>query len=599
METKNTSGSATKSQQVAETTTKNNPPGDTEEEEGPPLPEDRLEGRDSVEARLAAWFEKSEWPLRLTQIKAKGYGMTASSDIEHGQVVMSCPPYVFVPYETRKKNVCAYCFKMFKPDPENVDKSQDIQNKPAKKLPDLPNTDSQTGSKDVTANKDNTSKESSKEEPTQPKNENTSSDNIDKGITTKEDIKEPLASDKDNKDKTDDTNKGDNAVKVAGSDSVTSEKETNKTDNTNKGDNVVKVAGSDSVPSENKTDNTNKGDNAVKVAGSASVPSDTVKSSMADNKEGANNTSNTKVDADAEDDDNDTDNDDADTDDTDDSDDDEIEEFRPDESRPCSHCAQVWYCSEHCQNLDLEEHSNYECLALKNLDVKWAKDYYQYCDDLITDVRLLIRALNKRQVSIDVQPEEADLDDFTEQYGHLISNKECYSQDVLLSLRGVAQLVNYLMPEEAQIEEDELLDIYCKHRVNMFGIWGDAGECLGYGVYPRASFFNHSCWPNVTFYKNKTKRSPYLDFVTVYAIPKDTEVCISYIDISEGLKPRRHTLKDKYFFHCECDRCSYQEMNPDALDPYYDPQYYTDDNEEDQKKNQNPDNKKKKERFQK
>jgi len=533
METKNTSGSATKSQQVAETTTKNNPPGDTEEEEGPPLPEDRLEGRDSVEARLAAWFEKSEWPLRLTQIKAKGYGMTASSDIEHGQVVMSCPPYVFVTYETRKKNVCAYCFKMFKPDPENVDKSQDIQNKPAKKLPDLPNTDSQTGSKDVTANKDNTSKESSKEEPTQPKNENTSSDNIDKGITTKEDIKEPLASDKDNKDKTDDTNKGDNAVKVAGSDSV---------------------------------------------------PSDNVKSSMADNKEGANNTSNTKVDADAEDDDNDTDNDDADTDDTDDSDDDEIEEFRPDESRPCSHCAQVWYCSEHCQNLDLEEHSNYECLALKNLDVKWAKDYYQYCDDLITDVRLLIRALNKRQVSIDVQPEEADLDDFTEQYGHLISNKECYSQDVLLSLRGVAQLVNYLMPEEAQIEEDELLDIYCKHRVNMFGIWGDAGECLGYGVYPRASFFNHSCWPNVTFYKNKTKRSPYLDFVTVYAIPKDTEVCISYIDISEGLKPRRHTLKDKYFFHCECDRCSYQEMNPDALDPYYDPQYYTDDNEEDQKK---------------
>eukprot|EP01121_Diplochlamys_sp_Union-15-3_P000214 TRINITY_DN1020_c0_g2_i3.p1 TRINITY_DN1020_c0_g2~~TRINITY_DN1020_c0_g2_i3.p1 ORF type:complete len:409 (-),score=57.91 TRINITY_DN1020_c0_g2_i3:87-1313(-) len=387
-----------------------------------PLPENRLEGRDSFEGRLATWFEQSEWHLRLVQLKGKGYGMIASDDIEKGSVVMSCPPYVFVPYETRKTNVCAYCFNMFAPDPEGIDKTQDMTSPPS----------------------------------TQEVAKETSKSSTDKKM---EDI-------------------------------------------------------------ESKKDNIGEHNKAV----TASVTSE-----------------------------------------------------ESSEARPCQFCEEVWYCCDQCQNSDLEEHCNYECQALQKLDVKWVKDYYQYCDDLITDIRLLIRAINKRQISLDTQNDAKDLDDFTEQYGHLISNKECYSQDVLSSLRGVIQLANYLLPDDVQMDEDELLDLYCKHRVNMFGVWGDSGECLGYGVYPRASFFNHSCWPNVTFYKNKTSKSPFLDFVSVYSIPRGTEVCISYIDISEGLKPRRFTLKDKYFFHCECDRCSFQEKNPNSMDPYNDPQYYTDD----------------------
>lgn len=65
--------------------------------------------------------------------------------------------------------------------------------------------------------------------------------------------------------------------------------------------------------------------------------------------------------------------------------------------------------------------------------------------------------------------------------------RECYAPDVLESLLGIVQLANYLMPEGTEMDEDKLLDVYCKHRVNMFGIWGDVGECLGYGVYPRGA----------------------------------------------------------------------------------------------------------------
>eukprot|EP01120_Amphizonella_sp_Union-15-10_P002565 TRINITY_DN1285_c0_g1_i1.p1 TRINITY_DN1285_c0_g1~~TRINITY_DN1285_c0_g1_i1.p1 ORF type:complete len:457 (+),score=77.94 TRINITY_DN1285_c0_g1_i1:83-1453(+) len=440
------------------------------------LPEDRLEGRDTVEGRLATWFEHSEWPLRLTQIKAKGYGITSSRNLPANQVVMSCPPYVFVPYETRKRNVCAYCFKMFKPDPENVDKSQDIGASPKP----LPPTPSEAGN---------------------PSSEN----DIPKSENQQE---SSLASLKD-------LIKAQNVEQETPSAGVPTEKKTSD-------EQINSVENSVPVDLSHQQDTNSETPAPAKVS---EIPSAV-------------------------------------------NDDSPLNESEP---RCCPFCTEIWYCCETCQISDMEEHYNYECLALQNLDVEWTKDYYQYCDDLITDVRLLIRALNKRQISIDIQSENEDLDNFTAEYGHLISNKECYSADVLLSLRGVVQLVNYLMPDEAQMDEDELLDIYCKHRVNMFGIWGDAGECLGYGVYPKASFFNHSCWPNVTFYKNKEKLSPHLDFLTVYAIPKNSEVCISYIDISEGLKPRRHTLKDKYFFHCECDRCMYQELNPNSPDPYYDP----------------------------
>jgi hypothetical protein len=245
----------------------------------------------------------------------------------------------------------------------------------------------------------------------------------------------------------------------------------------------------------------------------------------------------------------------------------------------CEHCHEIWYCSEECQQMDAEEHNHNECRSLANMDVKWAKDYYQYCDDLITDVRLMIRVANKRSLELTKIAAVAaatksttppSITEFDQEYQLLISNKDCYNEETLASLRGVVQYANYLMPPEIQIPEDDLLDVYCKHRVNMFGLWGTTGECLGYGVYPRASYFNHSCWPNTTFYKNTEHRIPHMDFLTVFPIEgSDEEVCISYIDISTDLASRRNTLLDKYFFHCTCERCVWQEANPTEPDPYH------------------------------
>lgn len=243
----------------------------------------------------------------------------------------------------------------------------------------------------------------------------------------------------------------------------------------------------------------------------------------------------------------------------------ENEEPEIDELLNCPNCKEVWYCNEECRLADLPEHGCHECPALAKFDIKWAKDYYSYCDDLVTDIRLLLRAMNKR-----FWQQANGINEYEEEYQLLISNMSCYKEDVLASLRTIVQYTNYLLPDHIIVPENELLEVYCKHRVNMFGLWANGGECLGYGVYPRASYFNHSCWPNTTFYKNPDLKVPHMNFLTVWPIEKEgEEVCISYIDISAGLRERRDTLLDKYFFHCTCERCMLQEISPQEPDPYY------------------------------
>ena len=148
---------------------------------------------------------------------------------------------------------------------------------------------------------------------------------------------------------------------------------------------------------------------------------------------------------------------------------------------PCSGCNQVWYCSEKCRENDVE-HNYWECKALANFDIPWAKSYYGYCDDLVTDIRLLVRLMNKRKIEID-----NGINEYEPEYGLLISNLSCYDQETLTGLLGIVQFANYVAPDEIGMDEEALLEVYCKHRVNMFGLWAVNGECLGYGVYPRGT----------------------------------------------------------------------------------------------------------------
>jgi hypothetical protein len=92
---------------------------------------------------------------------------------------------------------------------------------------------------------------------------------------------------------------------------------------------------------------------------------------------------------------------------------------------------------------------------------------------------------------------------------------------------------------------------------NSFGIRSledDGSEFFGYGCWPAASYFNHSCAPNV----EKKRVGRVWEFRTGKDMEVGEELCITYLSgeerkLSRG--KRMLTLKRNWGFDCGCDRC--------------------------------------------
>ncbi|KAF8932665.1 hypothetical protein BGZ47_011254 [Haplosporangium gracile] len=102
---------------------------------------------------------------------------------------------------------------------------------------------------------------------------------------------------------------------------------------------------------------------------------------------------------------------------------------------------------------------------------------------------------------------------------------------------------------------------------NSFGIRDSSDELLGFAVFPRASFFNHSCRPNIQKKRRQsshTVRTRQMEYWSTTVIGEGEECCISYGDISTDVMERRARLEDMYFFWCSCPRCSEEEKEEKA-----------------------------------
>lgn len=88
---------------------------------------------------------------------------------------------------------------------------------------------------------------------------------------------------------------------------------------------------------------------------------------------------------------------------------------------------------------------------------------------------------------------------------------------------------------------------------NSFGINDDFAEELGYGIWPEASFFNHSCAPNIS--RRRVDRQ--WVFEVYKDVPAGAELCISYIRGDEllPLVERKERLRSGWGFECVCSKC--------------------------------------------
>ncbi|CAF3717439.1 unnamed protein product [Rotaria sordida] len=123
-----------------------------------------------------------------------------------------------------------------------------------------------------------------------------------------------------------------------------------------------------------------------------------------------------------------------------------------------------------------------------------------------------------------------------------------------LKISTLEKLQPYIIPSIIR-------SIIGKSLTNAFGIWSidepDGNkEFFGYSLYPSASFFNHSCNPNLI----KIKKGAKIIFKLSKNIKKNEELCINYGNsINDDLEIRQKDLKE-WFFDCLCERCV-EEMN--------------------------------------
>ncbi|TFK50366.1 SET domain-containing protein [Heliocybe sulcata] len=98
--------------------------------------------------------------------------------------------------------------------------------------------------------------------------------------------------------------------------------------------------------------------------------------------------------------------------------------------------------------------------------------------------------------------------------------------------------------------------IFNRDAGNSFGIWQlpymDESEMFGWGVWVDASYFNHSCSPNLV----KKRSGRVFSFLTTRPIEAGEELCISYGNVNDDVITRRKRLWDGWWFWCGCTRCA-------------------------------------------
>lgn len=131
---------------------------------------------------------------------------------------------------------------------------------------------------------------------------------------------------------------------------------------------------------------------------------------------------------------------------------------------------------------------------------------------------------------------------------------------LLISYTNIYKFVRLVSPPcfLTFVTPSNIRGILGRSLTNAFGIWSpitaenEEQEFFGFGVYANASYFNHSCDPNI----EKIRKGYKYQFLAARDISVGEELTISYgIRNSDDVVQRRNCLKE-WFFTCGCTRCA-------------------------------------------
>nr|POE59271.1 putative protein lysine methyltransferase set6 [Quercus suber] len=151
-------------------------------------------------------------------------------------------------------------------------------------------------------------------------------------------------------------------------------------------------------------------------------------------------------------------------------------------------------------------------------------------------------------------------EDWTDGMSSLTMDGQPYSStgDLTMHCNSFLQLMSILPETLASVDQSEICQIMvAAGSHNAFGIRSggeDLEEYMGYAIYPSASYFNHSCEPNI----KKRRVGNRWEFSAARDVPQGEQCCISYLGGDEkdlDLASRRARLENVWAFRCMCIRC--------------------------------------------
>nr|XP_004296999.2 PREDICTED: histone-lysine N-methyltransferase ASHR2 [Fragaria vesca subsp. vesca] len=211
----------------------------------------------------------------------------------------------------------------------------------------------------------------------------------------------------------------------------------------------------------------------------------------------------------------------------------------------CPSCSHHRFCSPNCLSAALSSsHTPWVCQSLAKLR-NCPSPLSAHPADRQVQARFLIAAYNLAAVSPS-------------------------SFQLLLTLQGEPQdsaeaqflhsLISTLCPPPQLFSVELTAALLAKDKLNAFGLMEPPSETglrssRAYGIYPKASFFNHDCLPNACRFDYVDEGSTEITVRMIHDVPEGREICLSYFPVNEPYSSRQRTLAEDYGFVCQCDRC--------------------------------------------
>ncbi|KAG8379905.1 hypothetical protein BUALT_Bualt07G0137800 [Buddleja alternifolia] len=222
----------------------------------------------------------------------------------------------------------------------------------------------------------------------------------------------------------------------------------------------------------------------------------------------------------------------------------------------CPNCsAASIFCTPKCLSIALTtSHSQFVCQALRRLCAADSPLLHHHHHDRHLQARFLVSAYNLAMVSIS---------DF---HTLLSLQGEPYIDDASVFLHSlISSICGLLNLGEFRFSVELTAALLAKDKLNAFGLMEPFDQdkersVRAYGIYPRASFFNHDCLPNACRfdYVDSVSDSSNTDIVVrvIHDLPEGREICLSYFPVNLKYSERQKRLKEDYGFTCDCDRCN-------------------------------------------